>query len=295
MALQVGAANVVANATALADMTTKTNRYLGAEPDKLPGTKVANPLKGAPIQDLPDVPQDKTKTTLSFAASHAKLVSKATLAAGVIISAGQIANIRRGDVVFKAEASSGNSNEGNAGLVFSIEVSEAEVRTVVNGVGHGAVRPGSLAKLVIDPLAGANQPGHVDLEDASVWIGYNALRTGDEVVYVDVATASAVRSRDWSTARPTGSSGAARTRRPRASTSRRRSSWPPPCSRPLAASTRSSANKLFADDGSIGGLILFSISLCYLPLDKQPTDIVKLFTGADVKRCRGHDPVSTTR
>ena len=155
-----GAVDVFSSATGVAYMVSSTTRQLG------------------------DAAFDRTQTALSIAITNADVTSTATLAAGAAISAGLTANFRAlGTVVSSASATAGNYSDGTAGIATAIQLSDATITTTVDGDITAAAGPGSSTKIAIDPTVAAGNIGYVDPNEYTIFVGANALQTGDPVLY----------------------------------------------------------------------------------------------------------------
>ena len=136
-----------------------------------------------------------TQVAIAVAVSNAVANAHIDVAAGAVIEAGKTANLVAGGTVeSEAEAESGMYADGSAGLAFSIELSKADVTTVVNGtvIAHmtpcedltGTLTGCSTVKIEIDPLVtNITDVGYVDYAYDRIHVGMHGLVTEDTVTY----------------------------------------------------------------------------------------------------------------
>ncbi|HTH04313.1 MAG TPA: hypothetical protein VL916_00530, partial [Ilumatobacteraceae bacterium] len=136
-----------------------------------------------------------TQVAIAVAVSNAVANSHIDVAAGAVIEAGKTANLVAGGAVeSEAEAESGMYADGSAGLAFAIELSKADITTVVNGtvIAHmtpcedlaGVLTGCSTVKIEIDPLVtNIKDVGYVDYAYDRIHVGMHGLVTEDTVTY----------------------------------------------------------------------------------------------------------------
>ena len=140
-------------------------------------------------RDLGEFPADPLQVALSLAIANADVTSKTTVAEGASVTAGQTANVlANGTVNTTAKSTAGAYEDGRAGLAFSLGFSNADLDADVAGTVVSEMGPGSVVKLEFDPTVGSGELGFVDLDEASptfntIFVGANALKTGDKVNY----------------------------------------------------------------------------------------------------------------
>ncbi|MDN5759540.1 MAG: hypothetical protein L0H59_13590, partial [Tomitella sp.] len=100
------------------------------------------------------------------------------------LDAGQVANVRAtGTVNSTASASAGTYADGTAGVALGISISNANIRTEINGDITARAEPGYTVTLQFDPTVGEGEIGYVDPDANSIYVGPIALFTGDAVKY----------------------------------------------------------------------------------------------------------------
>ncbi len=130
---------------------------------------------------------DSATPAISLAIAKTEIVSKVTVAESVTITAGKTANITaEGREDAEAEASVGIQADGSAGISLGISLSDATITTEVYGTVTANMAPGSVVKLEFDPtLRDPTRPGYVDTANDTIYVGENALATGDRVTYTN--------------------------------------------------------------------------------------------------------------
>jgi hypothetical protein len=124
------AAVVTATATAEAKISATTERAVDSTPN--PG---------------------KAQVAVSLAVALADISSTVTVAKDALVQGGKTANVSaKGSVESSAEAKSGIFSSGLAGLAFAIEVSDADIHTIVDGTVKALAQEGYTVKIEIDPL-----------------------------------------------------------------------------------------------------------------------------------------------
>ena len=91
--------------------------------------------------------------SLAIGVADAHVTSHVTVAQGASIMAGKTANVAAaGEIGAAATGEAGLDDEGVAGLGFGIEVSKADIHTIVNGNITARAEDGYTVKVEIDPL-----------------------------------------------------------------------------------------------------------------------------------------------
>ncbi|MCB1998993.1 MAG: LEPR-XLL domain-containing protein, partial [Rhodoferax sp.] len=90
---------------------------------------------------------------LAIGVANASVTSRVTVAHGASITAGKTANVTAGgDISTSANGEAGLDENGVAGLAFGIQISNADIHTLVEGSITARMEPGAVVKLEIDPL-----------------------------------------------------------------------------------------------------------------------------------------------
>ncbi|MEB3294495.1 MAG: DUF4347 domain-containing protein, partial [Synechococcales bacterium] len=145
-----GDVNIAADASATADMTTRT------------------------VKDLGVGPNDNSGIAVSLALANADLTSKATIAQGAKIIAGGNANITaNGKVERSASAEAGAYQDGRVGISAGLGFTKSDVQAVVNG----EVTSATTVQQVFNPATAVN-----DSND-TITIANHGFKQGQAIVY----------------------------------------------------------------------------------------------------------------
>ncbi|MBE9030746.1 DUF4347 domain-containing protein [filamentous cyanobacterium LEGE 11480] len=139
---------------------------------------------------------NSTSAGMSFAVDYAKIVSQATVAENVVITAGKTANIvALGNKETEANATSTTGQSGKTSLAFGVNISDADIKADVNGTITANQNPGAIVKLELDPLKEVtyefNPTSANAINTANNTIDFtgvsHALRSGDKIKYTTQA------------------------------------------------------------------------------------------------------------
>ncbi|MBS3951841.1 MAG: LEPR-XLL domain-containing protein, partial [Methylomicrobium sp.] len=144
-----------AQAKAYADIQIQKDVVITAA-DAVVITSTANStanISASTTREVSSTPNPGSKQiALAIGVANADVVSYVTVAEGAAITAGKTANVTAGgDINAEASAEAGMYAEGAAGLAFGIEISNADIHTIVNGSITALMEPGAVVKLEIDP------------------------------------------------------------------------------------------------------------------------------------------------
>jgi plastocyanin len=129
------------------------------------------------------------KMALSLAIANADITSYVVVPEDVIITAGKTVNIlATGNETTNASAKSGLFSTGLAGMAFGIGLSDADIKTEVNGQVTANQEPGAVVKLEFDPTKVQVLDFNNHTIDLAVALNStapipHALKTGDKVSY----------------------------------------------------------------------------------------------------------------
>ena len=132
-----------------------------------------------------EFPVGNTQFVVSMAVTDVDVTSHTTIAAGAEIHAGTVANVQAlGNLTSVAKSSAGMSLAGVAGLSFSLEFSDADVLTTVNGKVTADLAGGGSLNPSFDPTTSSTSTlGYVDSTNDTIYVGPNFYQTGDAIVY----------------------------------------------------------------------------------------------------------------
>ncbi|KAA5541791.1 hypothetical protein FYK55_16405 [Roseiconus nitratireducens] len=155
---------ITANGSATADLSASTSQDTSAYPT--PGGK---------------------QVAGSLAISNATVDSNVDVKKGARILAGKTANVwADGQLDSSAGADSGTFADATAALAFSLQFSNAEITTNVDGTIEARAEPGYTVKIEIDPtVTKSDQIGYVNYTDDTIYVGPHALVSGDSITYTN--------------------------------------------------------------------------------------------------------------
>ncbi len=151
--------------------------------------KVKAKLGTKTSRDLGDA--GATNLALSAAVSRGNLVSQVVVPAGVNVVSQRTANIKaEGETEVVAEAEAGLHSNGIAGLAFGVDISNADVKSEVNGNVTANQNPGAVVKWEFDPtLDGVIDNNRINL---AIALDNDAAKNDTTTIPHDLPTGSAV-------------------------------------------------------------------------------------------------------
>jgi hypothetical protein len=142
-----GSVVITSTANATANVSATTERSLQSTPN--PGGR------GGFTVGENQYDKGSNQFAVAIGVAYADVYSHLTVAEGVEIIAGKTANLGAGgEIESEGSGEAGIFGNGAAGLGFGIQISKANIETVVNGTVTAKMIPGSAVKLEIDPTVG---------------------------------------------------------------------------------------------------------------------------------------------